>query len=173
MSELPKVHLIIATSIDGKVAGKFLFSKENSKSIGEYFKIYKEINPDAFSIGKTSLELYHSKGFKPDLTPFAHAKVDYSDNIATKPDYKLFSVVLDRKGVIGWKKPVTFESMEGFNGAHVIEVLTEKAPKPFIAYCKSIGISYIFAGKEEIDLKIALKKLKKYFGIQKISCLWR
>ena len=169
MSELPKVHLIIATSIDGKVAAKLLFSKENSKSIGEYFKIYKEINPDAFSIGKTSLELYHSKGFKPDLTPFAHAKVDYSDNIATKPDYKLFSVVLDRKGVIGWKKPVTFESMEGFNGAHVIEVLTEKAPKPFIAYCKSIGISYIFAGKEEIDLKIALKKLKKYFGIQKLA----
>lgn len=32
-----------------------------------------------------------------------------------KPEYKLFSVVLDRKGVIGWKKPVTFESMEEFN----------------------------------------------------------
>ena len=168
-SEYPKVHLVIATSIDGKVAGKFLFSPENSKPVGEYFKIYKEINPDAFSIGKTSLELYHSKGFKPDLTPFKDTKVDYTDNIATKPEYKLFSVVLDRKGVIGWKKPVTFESMEGFNGAHVIEVLTEKAPKPFIAYCKSIGISYIFAGKEEIDLKVALKKLKKHFGIKTLA----
>ena len=168
-SEYPKVHLVIATSLDGKVAGKFLFSPENSKPVGEYFKIYKEINPDAFSIGKTSLELYHSKGFKPDLTPFKDTKVDYTDNIATKPEYKLFSVVLDRKGVIGWKKPVTFESMEGFNGAHVIEVLTEKAPKPFIAYCKSIGISYIFAGKEEIDLKVALKKLKKHFGIKTLA----
>ena len=59
--------------------------------------------------------------------------------------------------------------MEGFNGAHIIEVLTEKAPKPFIAYCKSIGISYIFAGKEDIDLKVALKKLKKYFGINKLA----
>ena len=160
MSELPKVHLIISTSLDGKVAGKFLFSPENQKPVGEYFKIYKEINPDAFSIGKTSLELYHSKGFKPDLTPFKDAKVDFTDNIATKPEYKLFSVVLDRKGV---------KSMEGFNGAHVIEVLTEQAPKPFIAYCKSIGISYIFAGKEEIDLKVALKKLKKYFGIKTLA----
>ena len=88
MSELPKVHLIISTSLDGKVAGKFLFSPENQKPVGEYFKIYKEINPDAFSIGKTSLELYHSKGFKPDLTPFKDAKVDFTDNIATKPEYK-------------------------------------------------------------------------------------
>ena len=168
-SELPKVHLIIATSIDGKVAGKWLFSKENSKPVGEYFKIYKEINPDAYSIGKTSLELYHSKGFKPDLTPFKDANVDYTDNIATKPEYKMFNVVLDRKGVIGWKKAVTFESMEGFNDAHVIEVLTEQASKPFIAYLKSVGISYIFAGKEDIDLTLALKKLKKHFGIQKLA----
>ena len=43
--------------------------------------------------------------------------------------------------------------MEGINGAHVIEVLTEKAPKSFIAYLKSVVISNIFAGKEEIDLK--------------------
>ena len=168
-SDLPKVHLIIATSIDGKVAGKFLFSQENSKPVGEYYKIYKEINPDAYTIGKTSLELYHSKGFKPDLTPFENTEVDYSDNIAKKPEYKMFNVVLDRKGVIGWKKPVTFESMEGFNGAHVIEVLTEKASKPFIAYLKSIGISYIFAGKEDIDLNVALKKLKKEFGIEKLA----
>ena len=35
-SDLPKVHLIIAKSIDGKVAGKFLFSQENSKPVGEY-----------------------------------------------------------------------------------------------------------------------------------------
>ena len=88
------------------------------KSIGEYFKIYKEINPDAFSIGKTSLELYHSKGFKPDLTPFADAKVDYSDNIATKPDYKLFSVVLDAF-------PFSFLTSSGTLYDSVSEVLEE------------------------------------------------
>ena len=59
--------------------------------------------------------------------------------------------------------------MEGFNGAHVIEVLTEKASKPFIAYLKSVGISYIFAGKEEIDLNLALKKLKKNLSIKKLD----
>ena len=59
--------------------------------------------------------------------------------------------------------------MEGFNGAHIIEVLTEKASKPFIAYLKSVGISYIFAGKEEIDLNLALKKLKKNFGIKTLA----
>ena len=35
---------------------------------------------------------------------------------------------------------------------------------------QKIGASYIFAGEKNIDLKVALKKLKELFGIEKIIC---
>ena len=35
---------------------------------------------------------------------------------------------------------------------------------------QKIGVSYIFVGEKTIDLKIALKKLKSLFGIDKILC---
>ena len=39
-----------------------------------------------------------------------------------------------------------------------------------MAYLKSIEVSYIFAGKDKINLKTALSKLKKLFGIERILC---
>ena len=36
----------------------------------------------------------------------------------------------------------------------------------YILYLKSIGLSYIFDGKDDIDIKLALKKLKNIFGIK-------
>ena len=38
----------------------------------------------------------------------------------------------------------------------------------YILYLKSIGLSYIFDGKDDIDIKLALKKLKNIFGIKTI-----
>ena len=35
---------------------------------------------------------------------------------------------------------------------------------------QKIGVSYIFAGEKNINLKVALKKLKDLFGIDKILC---
>ncbi len=37
-----------------------------------------------------------------------------------------------------------------------------------LEYYRSIGVSYIFAGKTDIDLKLALSKLYSIFGIKKM-----
>jgi len=39
-----------------------------------------------------------------------------------------------------------------------------------LAYLQKIGVSYIFAGEKNIDLKMAMKKLKSLFGIEKLLC---
>ena len=39
-----------------------------------------------------------------------------------------------------------------------------------MAYLQKVGVSYIFAGEKNIDLKIAMKKLKSLFGIEKLMC---
>ena len=44
----------------------------------------------------------------------------------------------------------------------------DEVKEDYLTYLQSIGVSYIFAGKNNIDLKIALKKLKSLFGIDKL-----
>lgn len=51
---------------------------------------------------------------------------------------------------------------------YYIEVLCEDALDAYLAYLQSIGVSYIFAGKEELNLSLALDKLYRVFGIKKL-----
>jgi len=37
-----------------------------------------------------------------------------------------------------------------------------------LAHLQRIGLSYIFAGKDKVDLRVALEKLRSVFGIEKL-----
>jgi riboflavin biosynthesis pyrimidine reductase len=45
-------------------------------------------------------------------------------------------------------------------------VLTHQVDSRYLSYLQSVGIPYIFAGEDEIDVPEALMKLKTYFGIE-------
>ena len=49
--------------------------------------------------------------------------------------------------------------------AHIIEILTEKASNSYKAFLRELGISYIIAGKEELDYSLAMEKLYDLFDI--------
>jgi 2,5-diamino-6-(ribosylamino)-4(3H)-pyrimidinone 5'-phosphate reductase len=50
----------------------------------------------------------------------------------------------------------------------VIEVLTETVSTAYLKHLRDCQVSYIFAGKTSIDLKVALAKLTTLFGIKKV-----
>lgn len=52
--------------------------------------------------------------------------------------------------------------------AHVIEILTETAPMFYRACLRKRGVSYIFAGKAELDCEMAMEKLHRLFHIEKL-----
>ena len=54
----------------------------------------------------------------------------------------------------------------GYDRAHIIEVLCEDAKDEYLAWLRSVGISYIFAGQKEMDLSLALSKLYSLFNIR-------
>jgi riboflavin biosynthesis pyrimidine reductase len=45
-------------------------------------------------------------------------------------------------------------------------VLTEKVPAGYLAHLRSKNVSYLFGGKEELDLAVVLEKLLRLFGIR-------
>lgn len=66
------------------------------------------------------------------------------------------------EGKLGWKsaKIIDPDGDPGYDGAQVIEVLTEQADERYLNYLKSMNIPYIIAGKTGIDVRTALLKLK-------------
>ena len=76
-----------------------------------------------------------------------------------------YSVVYDTKGTLIWKKNLLPKQ----KNKKIILVLTEQVSKEYLFYLQSIKCNYIIAGKDYINVKLSLEKIKKY--IPKINTL--
>ena len=161
----PHVICHMTTSIDGKVTGKFLETPQGLMAADEYYRIHRDLHADAFACGRITMEGSFTGGWYPDLKPFEGISVSRDDHIAD-PKARFFCVAFDRRGRLGWKTPVIEDDDPGYNGAHVIEVLCEEVKDEYLAWLRSSGISYIFAGRNEMDLSLALSKLGSLFNIR-------
>lgn len=160
----PLVICHMVTSIDGKVTGDFLNSKKGLEVSEVYYEINRKLKGDAFACGRVTMESSFTGGFKPDLTEFAGADIPHEDFIAQKHGY--YAVSFDRYGSVGWKDGVLHDEDPGYDDCHIIEVLSEDTPQEMLTYYRSIGVSYIFAGKDDIDINTALNKLYDLFDIK-------
>lgn len=162
----PLVICHMVTSIDGKVTGDFLFGKTGTQVSETYYELNRKLKGDAFACGRVTMESSFTNGFKPDLSEFSDADILYEDYIAQK--YHYYAVSFDRHGSVGWTDSRIHDSDPGYDDCHIIEVLSETTPKEMLAYYRSIGVSYIFAGEDDIDINLALNKLYSIFGIKKL-----
>lgn len=162
----PVITCHMVMSIDGKVTGEFLYSKKGKQVSETYYDVNRKLKGDAFVCGRVTMESSFTNEFKPDLSVFADTKVPDGDYIAMKHNY--YAVSFDSCGKVGWRDNKIHDEDPGYDNCHIIEVLTEKTPKEMLAYYRKTGVSYIFAGKEKIDIKAALNKLYCIFGIKKL-----
>lgn len=164
----PYIICHMTTSIDGKVTGDFLYQPESEAAVEAYYEVNRAYQADAFACGRVTMEGSFTGGFQPDLTAFANAQVERKDYIADS-EAKFFAVAFDRKGRLGWTASRIVDEDPGYGDAHIIEVLCEDlVSDAYLAYLQRIKVSYLFAGKDELDLPLALEKLKTLFGIEKL-----
>ena len=153
----PYIICHMVTSIDGKVTGEFLSRPECEKATDIYYELNREYNKNGasgFICGRVTMESSFTGGWYPDLAKYEliESKDDFiPDNLTG-----FYAVSFDPKGKLGWKSN------------KIIDVLTEQVDGHYLAYLQSMEIPYIFAGKNEIDVKIALEKLKTFMGINSI-----
>ena len=164
----PYIICHMLTSIDGKVTGKFLEDKKIEHLIGEYFRIHSEFNANGFACGKNTFLEGFVKDNNLDLSKFKDEKVNKSEDFVYEKisECKFFAVCFDRKGSINWKKNTLEDDLPQYNDSHIIQVLTENIKDEYLAHLKSIGVSYIICGKDDIDLDVCLEKLRLKFGIK-------
>lgn len=158
-----KVIVHMYTSIDGKIDGDW-DGLPGDKASGDYYDdvLFKLSNTNANGI--RTINMYAAKGH-PDLGQYSANGITYQDWV---PDIQsaTWDVSFDRKGHAGWEK--NYFPYAG-KKSHAIEVVTKRAAKKYLAFLRSMEIPYLVCGDEEIDFRSALIKLKKYFGIDKIS----
>lgn len=164
--ERPYIICHMVMSIDGKVTGDFLFRPECAASTEIYYRLNREMKADGFICGRITMEGSFTGGYYPDLGGYApiEQKTDFTE--CEKSGF--YAVAFDTHGRLGWQsnKIVDPDGDPGYDGAEIIEILSEDVDGRYLAYLREKEIPYIFAGKNTIDVSLALDKLKTLFGCE-------
>ncbi len=170
--EYPEIYIFMGESIDGKGSGSMFDVPESQLGVKYYFDNEYSFGPKSILMGRnTFAEFLEKKEIDyTGITGENIEKKDFLSELRKKTEY--YYIALDKNGKLPWPNGY------GLYGAdigrtqetHIISILSEDVDLKYLAYLQKIGVSYIFAGKNSIDLKVALKKLKDLFGIEKILC---
>ena len=163
----PYVVCHVSVSLDGRVTGNFLRLPQCAAAEKAYYRIHREYGASAFACGRVTMEESFTSGWHPDLSRFSGIIIPPMDHVADE-NASFFAVSFDRHGSLGWKSSHIEDEDPGYDGAHVVEVLCESVPQPCLAYLHDRGVSCVFAGKDDMDMELALRKLREIFGIRRL-----
>jgi riboflavin biosynthesis pyrimidine reductase len=151
----PYVICLMHSSLDGRTHP----SRWRPKGAGtDWFeKIHDELGGDAWVIGRvTGSEFAKGKPY-----PATAGETFPRQSWFARRDAKTYGVVLDAQGKIGWGR-------SDIGGDPIVVVLTERVSDAHLAGLRQDGVSYIFAGEQELDLGLALEILNRELGIERL-----
>ena len=151
-------------SLDGKIDGAFMSAPESASAIREYARLRSEYDCCAVIYGTTTMAEGFAEGIVQEL-PHSGERFFQEDYIASS-EVQNYIVSIDPEGVLKWESK--YVEKKNRPKAHVIEVLTEQVSNDYLAYLRSFDISYLFAGKDRLDCRLLLRKLKERFGIDRV-----
>lgn len=161
----PTVVCHVLQSIDGKIAGSFFGLPEVGPLAAVYGRLAENFEADAVAYGTTTLDEIFTHGARPELAA-PESPIARVDRVQPG-DASRFLVAIDPEGTLGWMSSHP-EGRPALTGAHIIAVLCEGVDDAYLAHLQRLGISYIFAGVRELNLTLALGKLKQHFGIKRV-----
>jgi riboflavin biosynthesis pyrimidine reductase len=151
----PHVICLMASSVDGRT----LPSRWRPKgAVGNLFeRVHDELAGDAWLVGRvTGQEFAKGKPY-PASTRESFPRQPWF----ARRDAKAYGVVLDAHGKIGWGR-------SDIGGDPIVVVLSEGVADAHLAGLRSEGVSYIFAGKSELDLTLTLDILNHELGVKRL-----
>lgn len=161
----PYIICHMMTSLDGKITGPYMRSKAVDGPSDEYERINASFQSQAWLCGRVTTDANFTHYKTPALDENA-PPVPAGDYVA-RTDAPMHYVSVDPSGRLGWESNTL--QYEERPPAHVIEVLTEKASNAYRAFLRSLEISYIIAGKEQLDCALAVEKLHALFNIKVLA----
>ena len=150
----PHVTLHMMGSLDGRSMPQ----RWKLPNAAAFFEEQAEKIPhDAWIVGRVTMQEFSAQ--KTVALPKGRFEKSLEDFVAPHTQ-KTYAVVIDPQGKNRWTQP-------NVSTEHAIEVLSEQVSARYLAHLRQVGVSYVFAGKKTLDLKLALEKLRRAFGIKR------
>jgi riboflavin biosynthesis pyrimidine reductase len=146
----------MGSTVDGRIIG------ENwGENLNKYGSLYEECHnsfeSQAWMVGRVTMEKDFTEGKEPELVKAS--KSIKREAFIGDPEATSFAIAVDAHGKLGWEE-------NEIDGDHVIEILSESVADEYLHYLQDKRVSYVFAGKKELDFSLALAQLHDLFKIK-------
>jgi riboflavin biosynthesis pyrimidine reductase len=151
----PHVICLMAASVDGRT----LHSRwrPEGKAADLFEQLHDELAGDAWLIGRVTGQEFAKGRSYPNSSQETFPRQAWF----ARRDAKAYGVVLDAHGKIGWGR-------SEIGGDPIVVVLSEEVTDAHLAGLRSEGVSYIFAGKSQLDIALALDILNRELGVKRL-----
>ena len=154
----PYIVCHMMSSIDGHALTDGWDRPFKKRASDLYESLAQKFRFDAWICGRVTMqEISHGDDYPRGLAKVAIPRVHHF----TKRDATIYAVSIDPHGKVAWKSNQALDS-------HIVEVVTEAVADDYLAYLQSIGVSYIFGGKTEIDLARVVAILAGELGLKRL-----
>ncbi len=154
----PYVICHMCTTVDGKILSKRWGKLPGGKESATLFeRTAASFGIGAWLVGTTTMDEFD--GPKRKLPP-SQAPVIRRDHNAS-PRATRLAIGADANGVLRFRDSEVA-------GDHVVLLITERVSDDYLSHLQAAGVSYLFCGKKQIDLRLALRKLGTSFHLRRL-----
>jgi 2,5-diamino-6-(ribosylamino)-4(3H)-pyrimidinone 5'-phosphate reductase len=153
----PYVICHMCTTIDGRILGGRWPPLPGGRNSSELF----ESTADSFGIGAwlvgtTTMREFAGRNVRLKA---ARRRIERTDHVARRA--RRFAIGADAKGALRFQEPEV-------EGDHVVLLVSERVGNDYLSHLQDAGVSYLFCGKDRVDVKVALDKIRRILGIRRL-----
>lgn len=156
-AERPRVICHMVTSVDGRIAtGGW---PRMSEIRAHYEDIHRRYDAGGWMCGRITMEPF-AKHVRADGDVARERGVGRPrEGFRAAGDFDSFAFAIDPRGRLAWES-------NDIDGDHVVAILSERVSDEYLAFLRQRGVSYILAGESDVDLGLALRKIRSQFGVE-------
>src|SRR6201987_4220972 len=152
----PHVIMHMMSRIDGRIVTR---GWPKDLDVGDlYERVHSDLRGDAWIVGRATMAEFAAGAARAISTEKRFPRETWKAPTAEKGPY---AIAFDRHGKLHLNKG-------DVNGDPLIIVLITNVSDDHLAELRRDGVSYIFAGSDDVDLARALATLKKEFAIERL-----
>jgi riboflavin biosynthesis pyrimidine reductase len=152
----PYVICHMNASIDGRIHHS-RWRPEANRMAGLFERIHEQLGGGSWLIGRVTGSEYSRAKSYDDRTSETYPREPWF----AQRDATAYGIALDAHGKIAWGR-------SEIGGDPIVAVVTGSVSDAHLAGLRQDGVSYIFAGAQELDLGLALDILNRELGIERL-----
>jgi riboflavin biosynthesis pyrimidine reductase len=154
----PYVICHMCTSIDGRILSSRWTGLPASIKSGKLFETTAaSFGIGAWVVGTSTMKEFAAGNFKLKAAKEAVERVDH----IADPKAKRFAIGADAKGVLRYRH-------NDVEGDHVVLLVSELVSNDYLAHLRAAGVSYLFCGRDHVNIASAFRKIRTTLGIRKL-----